>query len=150
MAIKTSLISSLKTAIGLMAPGTGFNYDYGDIDDYYPASRVYPCVFINFPNEEGINEDANVVDKYTNDFNVAFKVIIAPAAVAVDTYLDKVEDDFKQMLAEQTASLRATGIIDYEYIDSERIYTNVRTYPAYITMNFKLRYRQQQTAPAST
>ena len=150
MTIKTSLISALKTAIGLMTPGNGFNYDYGDIDDYYPASRVYPCVFINFPTEESINEDSNTTECYTNDFNTAFKIIIAPAAVAVDTYLDKVEDDFKHMMADQTATLRAAGIIDYEYIDSERTYTNVRTYPAHITINFKIRYRQQQTNPSST
>ena len=150
MAIKTSLISALKTAIGNMTPANGFNYDYGDIDDYYPASRVYPCVFINFPTEESINEDSNTTECYTNDFNTAFKIIIAPAAVAVDTYLDKVEDDFKHMMADQTATLRAAGIIDYEYIDSERTYTNVRTYPAHITINFKIRYRQQQTNPSST
>ena len=150
MAIKTSLIATLKTAIGNMTPAIGFNYDYGDIDDYYPASRVYPCVFINFPTEESINEDSNTTECYTNDFNTAFKIIIAPAAVAVDTYLDKVEDDFKHMMADQTATLRAAGIIDYEYIDSERTYTNVRTYPAHITINFKIRYRQQQTNPSST
>lgn len=149
MAIKTSLISALKTAYGLMTPAAGFNYDWGDLDDYIPASRVYPCAFFNFQEEEAINEEDNVVEKYTNDFNLVIDVIVDDTA-AVDTYLDNAEDDFKHMMADETATLRAAGMLDYEYIDSSREYTNVRKYPGKMTLTFKIRYRQEQTAPATT
>jgi hypothetical protein len=148
-ALKTTLIGAIKTGMAGMTIANGFNFNWGDIDDYIPASRVYPCSFLHFTDEIAIDEDSNTVDHYTNDFELTFETMINNTGAA-DANMDQCEDDYKHLMADLTTTLRAAGMIDYTYLSSERTYTNVRAHPGRLRVTFNIKYRQNQFTPSST
>ena len=149
-AIKTTIVSTLTTAFGLMTTAAGYNFTWGDLDDYDPASRVYPCAFFSYNEEDGVDEDDNSVEHYTNYFDFIVRIIVNNT-INVDTSLNNAEDDFKRLLALQTEALCAVGMLDYQFISAgPRTYTNVRKYPGETTITFRINYRQQQISPSLT
>jgi len=150
MAIYTDIINQLATAIDGMTIAGGYNYNYGPADEFDPASRTYPQVFIRFPEEVGREVEGEVVNSYTADSEVEFEVVIDDTETYPDTMMDKVVEDFKRLLEADHDTLQTKGMVVADYIDNVREYTNVRERPGKVTITFNINYRVLRTNPSVT
>jgi len=150
MAIYTNIITELAAAIDGMTKAGGYNYNYGATDVFNPASRVYPQVFIRFPEEVGREVDGETVNSYTADSEIEFEVIIDDTETFPDTMMDKVVEDFKRLLEADHDTLQTKGMIVADYIDNVREYTNVRERPGKVKITFNIAYRVKRTNPSVT
>ena len=150
--IFTSLISAIETAIGTMAPGTGYNFDYGTIDDFYTSSRTFPSVLVSFTEENDIDEDSGLVDKIALSTPIMFTVQFSSTQTTTsrDDAIDKAIDDFKRMFSVNLTTLQAAGLIRYAYTSAQRRYTLVTARPCEVDIRFILHWRQSRSTPSST
>jgi len=144
------ITNEIKTAIQAMSVGGGYNFDYGDVDDYLPASRVYPAVLTRFPTQTAI--DADMVDKITHDTDIMFTVLFSSTETSTsrDDAIDKAIDDFKRMFSAYLNTLRPVGMISYTYTGAERRYTLVAARPCEVDIKFKILWRQNRNTPSTT
>ena len=150
MAIYTDIIGELATAIDGMTIAGGYNYNYGPADVFDPASRVYPQVFIRFPEEVGREPEEEVVNQYVADSEVEFEVIIDDTESTADEMMDNVVEDFKRLLEADHDTLQTKGLIVADYLDNVREYTHVRERPGKVTITFNLNYRVKRSNPSVT
>lgn len=150
MAIYTNIINQLATAIDGMSVAGGYNYNYGPTDVFNPASRVYPQVFIRFPEEVGREVENEVINTYTADSEVEFEVIIDDTETYPDTMMDKIVEDFKRLLEADHDTLQTKGMIVADYLSNTREYTNVRERPGKVKILFNINYRVSKTNPSVT
>ncbi len=144
------ITNEIKTAINAMSVGGGYNFDYGDVDDYLPGSRVYPCVLTRFPTQTAV--DADMVDKITHDTDIMFTVMFSSTQTSTsrDDAIDKSIDDFKRMFSAYLETLRAVGMISYTYTGADRRYTLVAARPCEVDIKFKILWRQNRNTPSIT
>ncbi len=149
MAILTDIITELKAQIDAMATPT-YNYDYDNVDERRPANKTYPNVFVEYPEEEALDRNLNVIDSYSVNREIDFIVTVDDSTTPVDTALDNVLEDFKRLLEAIHPDLQAKGMIVEDLIETAREYTHVRERPGMITITFNFFYRVRRSDPALT
>jgi len=149
MAVWTDIADALRTAIDGMTTAGGYNYDYDNVDEYRPASKTYPNVQMIFPVEEARDPDENVVNSYSTDVTIAFKVTVDDTDT-VDDGIDNVIEDFKRLLEAEHGTLCTNGLLIGDYVNSDREYTHVRERPGIVIITFNFFYRVQRTDPSLT
>ncbi len=150
MAILTDIIATLKAKIDGMTTGTGFNFNYDNVDERRPGSKTYPNVLIEYPEEVERDVDINVIDSYSSDREINFIVTVDAGTTPVDTALDNVLEDFKRLLEEAHDDLQLDGLIVEDLLESDREYTHVRERPGKITILFNFFYRVRRSDPSLT
>lgn len=138
---------ALVAAADAMTTGTGYRYNYNNINQAVPASQTFPNLMIEFISQVGEDVDDNVVDSYTQNAVVRF-VATVDNTEEVNLSLDKVEEDLKRLMESSHPTLQAAGMLVADYIDSEKEYTLVRARPGKITVNFNIKYRVKRSDPA--
>jgi len=128
----------------------GYSADYGDVDDFDPASRVYPCVFLEYPEEIGKNENENIHNRYTVTTPLTFRVISALSNSDFDRTAMNIVSDLGHFMADSLESLQAVGMVQSDYINFETAPRNNKAYPIEVSVNFSIQYRRQKEAPYLT
>lgn len=150
MAIWTDIIATLTTKIDGMTTGTGFNFNYDNVDERRPANKTYPNTLIEYL-EEVIREPlGNVVDSYSADREISFITEVDDSITPVDTALNNVQEDFKRLFEEIHAALQLDGLIVDTLLSTEREYTHVRERPGKIRITSSYFYRVRRSDPSLT
>lgn len=143
-------MTSLETAVDAMSTGTGFNYNYDNINEYLPANKTYPNVLITFPEDVDRGSENNMIDSYSIDTIIDFNVTIDNTVANIDLYLDNVNEDFQRLMEQEHDDLQIQGMLLAERVGSERAYTNRRARPARINLKYKIFWRIKRSNPSST
>ena len=148
--IYTDIINSLIDGINSMTVVGGFNYDYTRCNDYNHDTMTYPNVKLFDPEEIAQDAENEVINSYTAESEITFKVTVDNIVSPVDKALDRVIEDFKRLLEEDHDDLQIEGMIVADYIDSKKEYTHVRARPGKVNIVFNIRYRVLKSNPSST
>lgn len=147
--IWNNIISSVETAIGNMTPGNGYQFDYGSIDEMDPDSRTWPAISLEYPEEEGLNENEYIAYKNTCEHDLMIKIV-----GETSTDLDKTaliyRSDFNKMFADNNTTFEGVGVKEIAYNGSELNYLTVKDYPMQITLQYKILFDRQKKNPYST
>ena len=149
MSIWTDIISTLETAIDAMTTPT-FNYSYDNVNENRPASKTYPSVIVNFPEEIARDPDINMIDSYSVDTEVLFEVTVDDAVADTRLYMDNVLEDFKRLLEDEHDNLQLDGLVVGDLISADQKFSNVRQRPGTITIIFSMFYRVKRSDPSLT
>ena len=149
MSVFDDIRTTLETAIDAMTTPT-YNYNYDNVNEYRPANKTYPNVQLEFPEELGRDPDGEVIDAFSTDVNVSFKVMVDDTTADTVTALQNVLEDFKRLMEAEHASLQTDGMIVGDFIESTTQFTHVRARPGMITIIFKIFYRVRRSNPALT
>lgn len=147
--ILINIINQIKTIIPLMTIANGYQYNHGSVNQYDPASRTYPASFLEFPDEEGADEDEEVIERYVTNTQLNIRTIV-PTSANLDQDIQNVISDFGLMFHSNLATLQTKGLIVPDYLGSSVIYTLCTAYPAETITRWNLKYRRQKSDPYST
>lgn len=150
MTIKNDITTAIDTAIDAMSTGTGYKFDYDNVNEYKPGSKTYPNVKSTYAEEEYLDPDDQMVDSYTAELQAVFVVTVDNTVSPVDKALGQVLQDFKRLLEAEHANLQTKGQIVGDLISDEYSYTNIRKRPGSIRMEWELRYRVKRSDPSVT
>lgn len=140
--IFTLITNKITTLINTyMTQANGFSLDYGSINEYDPVSTTYPAVFYNYPDEDDLDSDFDVENRYSESTIMTFRVV-APTSTDLEITSDQVIADFNKLFAEFQYTLKKQGLIDYCYITSEKEKRPVKAYPIDLSMDYELKYRR--------
>jgi len=146
---KIKIINKLKTLIPLMTIANGYSRNYGTVDQDTPASINYPAVWLEFPEDEPIDEDIEVIERDTVNLLTMFRVRINTAS-DLDEEMGDINADFSKMFADNLGALQIEGMIDYRYAGENTGYNLIAAHPADIVIAYNLSYRWQQKYPYQT
>lgn len=151
MTIKNDITTEIDAQIGAMSTGTGFNFNYDDVNEFKPGDKTYPNVKTEYFEDEYEDPDDQMVDSYTSDIT-AFFIIVVDNVVETNTRLalSKVLEDFQRVMESGHPTLQTKGWIFANIIKSERFFTNVVARPGRIEMEWQIRYRVKRSNPAVT
>lgn len=149
MSIFNAIRTTLETAIDAMTTPT-FNFVYDNVNEYRPGSMTYPNVKVTFPEEIGREKEGEVINSYSTDVVVNFRVMVDATPSDPDEALEDVLEDFKRLMEDQHNDLQVQGMVQSDFIDSVKEFTNVRARPAFIDIKFNVFYRVQKTDPNLT
>lgn len=151
MAAPQELIVALRAGMALMTVANNFVNDYGAADVARPSQWALPQPFLNVGNETARPSGRNMIGKLEQDLPIAFRVMVPPP-VLPQTLHDVcaiIETDFKFMMAQIDASLRAVGVMKATYLGGTWSPRLVVSCPAEIILNWSLWYRQSRTNPSA-
>lgn len=151
MTIKNDITTEIDTQIDAMSIGTGFNFDYDDVNEHKPDSKSYPNVKTEYFEDEFLDPDDQMVDSYTSNLTAMF-IITVDNVIETNTRLamSKVLEDFQRVMEAGHADLQAKGWIKANLIKSERFFTNVVARPGRIEMEWEINYRVKASNPSVT
>lgn len=151
MTIKNDITTEIDSQIDAMSIGTGFNFDYDDVNEFKPDLKTYPNVKTEYFEDEYLDADEQMVDSYTSDLTAIF-IIVVDNIAETNTRLamSKVLEDFQRVMESGHPDLQAKGWIKADLIKSERFFTNVVARPGRIEMEWEIRYRVNRTNPSVT
>ena len=150
MSIWTDIIDELVIVVDAMTTGGGFNSNYDNVNEYRPASKTYPSVMIDFPDETYRPSDQQVINSFSGDVEVIFIVTVDDSTANVDEALDDVIEDFKRLLEDEHTNLQTKGMTVEELEETSREYTHTRKRPGVVTKKFNFFYRVQRSDPNLT
>lgn len=150
MTIKNDITTEIDAQIDAMSTGTGFNFDYDDINEYKETSKSYPNVKTFYLLDEFNDPEDQVVDSYESDLTATFIVKVDDSVTPVRLALSQVLEDFQRVMEEGHADLQAKGWIYANIASNIRTYTHVRAHPGMIEMQWEIRYRVKRSNPAET
>lgn len=150
MTIKNDITTAIDSAIDSMSTGTGYNFDYDDVNEYRPNNKTYPAVKTMYPTDEYLDPDEQVVDSYTSDLTAIFEVTVDDTVTNTRLYLSQVLEDFQRLLESEHPTLQAAGMIVADLLSDEREYFQVRKRPGKITMEWEIKYRVKRSDPSVT
>ena len=150
MTIKYDITSAIDTAIDAMSTGTGYNFDYDNVNEYRQQDKTYPNVKSIYAETEYLDPDDQMVDSYTGQLQAKFIVEVDNTVSPVDNALAQVLQDFKRLLEAQHANLQTKGQIVGDLLSDENFYTNIRKRPGRIEMDWQLLYRVKRSDPSVT
>jgi hypothetical protein len=137
------IVDKLKTLIrSYMTQANGFSLDYGSVDQYNPAERIYPAVFIEYPETSALEDDFQVIerDSETTDINIR---VIAETTADLDKTAFWIVNDFGFLFESFKGTLKVEGLEQYDLMGSEVEFTNSSKYPVEVVMTYRLKYRRQ-------
>lgn len=147
--IITKITNQIETLIGTMTTLAGYNYTYGTVNQFTPASRTYPAVFISAVTEEVDGDEDVIINEYPKTAVVDIDVVIQSS-----TYIDRsaflCRADFDKMFFDNRATLNAQGLVETKYIGSEKEYTLVNRYPVKIKLKYLLHFKVKKNNPYNT
>lgn len=149
MSVFDDIRTTLEAAIDAMTSPT-YNYNYDNVNEYRPANKTYPNVLVEFPEELGRDPDGEVIDAFSTDVNVIFKVTVDDTTADTNTALENILEDFKRLMEVQHPTLQTDGMIVADFIESTKNFTHVRARPGMINIIFKVFYRVRRSNPSLT
>ena len=144
--IRNQIIDAIIAIIPNMTIANGYSQDFGDVNDWDPASRVYPTTFIDSTNEVSLLDEDNVVDRYTVNATINIKNQLETAA-DINKAAQQCVLDFGKMFKDNLSTLKAVGLITWDYVDSDIPYTLIKARPSEIIHNWEITYRRQKSSP---
>lgn len=132
-----------------MTVAGGFEYDYGTVDQYAPNSMTYPASFVEYTEEDGLDDVDGVIERTTRDAFVSFRVIAAGGSSAEEVAND-IDADFTKLFADNFDTYRGLGLMEYAYQGRSIKYRLVDAYPVEVILNYRFKYRFQKASPFST
>lgn len=140
--ILTGIIDQLSTLINTyMTQAEGFSLDYGSINEYNPENRSYPAVFYEYPEEEDMDAEYDVENRYSEETTLTIRVIAA-TGTDLEVISDRIIADFNKLFAEFQKTLKVKGLIDYRYTGSVKGKRHVKAYPIEVRTTYLLKYRR--------
>jgi len=147
--IKNDITTAIDTAIDSMTTPT-FNFNYGPVNVFKPASKTYPNVKTEYDDDEFDNPDNQVVNSYTSTLTAIFTIVVDDTTTPARTALSNVLEDFQRLLEDEHGDLQAAGMLNHDLTTSIRDFSNIRKRPGKITMEWEIRYRIKRSDPALT
>jgi len=147
MPIPYSMLSIISAAVDAMSVSGGDNFDYGPVDIFDPARRIYPQVYLEYTDESPAG--TQMAGHTTQGIDLTFRVLIAKGAGAIDAEIAKVLDDVKRLINSLQASLSAVGVLYIDPVSAHWEPRLVAAYPAQLSATFRFVYRQLRANPAS-
>jgi hypothetical protein len=145
--IPSALITLIEDGVDAMATPS-YNFNYGAVDVQPPEDTGLPLPYLDFPEEAGVPVPDSVVGRYTIDQPIAIRVLVpALDSVSIDEQCAKVANDIKELMNSLHDSLKAAGMSFADFTGVSKIYRLVRAYPAQVTVNFNIRFRQLKSNP---
>jgi len=144
-----AITAQIETLIAAMTPVNGYQYDYGTVDQTDPDSRAWPAISLDYPEEEGLDENEFEAYKYTLNQELTIK-ISGVSASDIDQVAMIYRSDFNKMFAANHASLEAVGMRLATYQGSTTGYTSIAAYPMTIDLNYLIVYSRQKKNPYLT
>lgn len=144
--IITKITDQIETQIAAMTTANGYNFTMGTVNQYTPASRTYPAVFINATEEELNEEDEEIAGFVHKTALLNIEVHLESSSV-IDRMTYLCRSDFDKMFYDNYATINAQGLERAEYISSEKAYTLIAAYPAQITLRYRLHYKIMANNP---
>jgi len=145
----SAIVAQIESNISNMTIDNGYNFDYGSVDDWNYTTRTYPAVFLDYPEEIGLDESNGIAAHYPCETPITF-VVRTDTSSDLDKTMYLVRSDFNNMFSEYLTTLQSAGMKEYEYVDSEINYTLVKAYPTEIKIQYILTYRRQKNNPYLT
>ncbi len=124
-----------------MTQANGFSQDYGSINVYDPTARTYPAVFYDYPDEDSLDEDLQVINRNSEETAVTFRVV-SGMVTSVDLTHENIIADFNKLFAEFQDTLKNEGLIDYRYFTTVKNYDPVDSYPVVTETTYIFKYRR--------
>lgn len=147
--IPAALMLLIRAGVDAMATPT-YNFAYGLPDVVPVVDSGAPLVYLETPDEAGLPAENHPVGRYSIDSPLTFRVLVPRpgAGVTIDDQVMKVVSDFKLLMHSLHDSLKAAGGFQYsDFVSASKAYRLVAAYPAQVTVNFNIRYRQSKSAP---
>ncbi len=151
MTIKNDFTAEIDSKIDAMSIGTGFNFDYDNINEFKPNSKTYPNVKSDYTEEDFLDPDEQMVDSYSANLTAKF-IVTVDNVTETDTRLalSKVLQDFQRVLEAGHADLQDKGWIKADLISDQRFFTNIVARPGRIEMEWEIHYRVKRSEPSET
>ncbi len=80
MTIKYDITSEIDAQIDAMSVGTGYNFDYDNINQYKPGSKTYPNVKTFYSPDDYDDPEDQFVDSYFSNLTAIFVVTLGPSS----------------------------------------------------------------------
>lgn len=147
--------SQIETTIGAINQDSGYNFDWGSVNQRGDQFCTFPSAWFTFTSEEGLNEiDETFAESYSNSLNVRLTVKTELEGAFTDpryenrSKLYQALEDIKKAFANGT--IEDAGVLPPMYISSEIIDSPDRDVfrPSHIIINFKLTYDQDRDDPS--
>lgn len=140
------IVDKLKSLIqSYMTQANGFSLDYGSVDQYNPALRLYPAVFIEHPESEALEDDFQVIERDSETTELKIKVM-AETTADLDKTAYWIVNDFGFLFESFKGALKIEGLEQYDLVNSEVEFKNIGQYPVEVSMIYRLKYRRQNAA----
>jgi hypothetical protein len=151
MTIKNDITSEIDSQIDAMSIGTGFNFDYDDINQFKPNSKTYPNVKTDYTDEDFLDPDEQMVDSYSATLKAKF-IITVDNVTEPDSRLalSKVLQDFQRVLEAGHADLQDKGWTKADLLNDQKFFTNIVARPGRIEMEWEIDYRVKRSEPSET
>jgi len=150
MTIKNDITSEIDALIDAMTVLGGYNFDYDNVNQLKPASRTYPFVKTEYPEDEYLDPDDQMVDSYSSGLQAIFTVMVDDTVSPPALALSRVLEDFQRLMEAGHATLQTKGQIVGDLISNNRNYTQIRKRPGFIEMEWRLFYRVKRSDPSVT
>lgn len=150
MTILNDITVQIDSAIDAMTTGTGYNFNYDNVNEYRPDNKTYPAVKTIYQDNDYLDPDEQMVDSYTLDLTAIFEVTVDDTIANTRLYLSQVLEDFQRLLEADHANLQAEGMIVADLISDEPQYFQVRARPGKLIMEWQIKYRVKRSDPSTT
>ena len=150
MTILNDITVQIDTAIDAMTTGTGYNFDYDNINEHRPGSKTYPAVKTIYLQNDYLDPDEQMVDSYTSDLTARFEIMVDDTIANTRLYLSQVLEDFQKLLEADHANLQDEGMIVADLLNDERQYFQVRARPGKLIMEWEIKFRVKRSDPSTT
>ena len=143
--IFSTIMSQITTLItGQMTQANGFSKDYGSVNNYDITAATYPAVYYEYPNEDDI--ESPELNRYSVDSLVTFRVV-NPTGTDLEVVSDRTTADFNLLFGQFRETLKAVGLIDFEYLGTVCNKQAIKDYPVVTRVQYRLKYRRIMSTP---
>jgi len=147
--IETKIINKIKTLIPLMTIANGYSRNFGSVDEDTPANIVFPATWLEYPEDEPLDEELSVIERDTVYLGLMLRVWLNTAA-NLDEEMGEINADFSKMFADNEGDLQTEGLIKADYAGANKTFRLVTAHPAEIIISYILMYRWQKKYPYQT